>query len=64
MSHIVQQGALVSMAQAQLANGGGTLKRVAGHRIARDHLLAADSDLLDTPVSRIVHDAELPPSFL
>jgi len=52
------------MAQAQLANGGGTLKRVAGHRIARDHLLAADSDLLDTPVSRIVHDAELPPSFL
>ncbi len=52
------------MAQAQLANGGGTLKRAAGHRIARDHLLAADSDLLDTHVSRIVHDAELPPSFL
>jgi len=35
------------MAQAQLANGGWTLKSIAGNRIALDYLLAADSDLLD-----------------
>jgi hypothetical protein len=35
------------MAQAQLSNGGWTLKSVACNRIALDYLLAADSDLLD-----------------
>ena len=50
------------MAQSQLDNGGGTLQRVAGDRVPRDHLLAADSDLLDNDAQLIVHDVRAPSS--
>jgi hypothetical protein len=45
--YFLQQGYLFCMAQAQLDNGCGTLQSVAGERVPLDHLLAADSDLLD-----------------
>jgi hypothetical protein len=50
------------MAQAQLDNGCGTLQSVAGDRVPRDHLWAADSDLLDNDASRVVHDVIAPSS--
>src|SRR5215510_7387619 len=52
------------MAQSQLDNGCGTLQSVAGDRVPLDHLLAADSDLLNDDVQLVVHDASLPPVFL
>src|SRR4030095_10442088 len=42
-----QKGYLLCMVQSQLSNGGGTLHIVAGDCVPLDHLLAADSDLLD-----------------
>jgi hypothetical protein len=40
------------------------LQRVAGDRVPFDHLLAADSDLLNNDAQLVVHDAQLPPAFL
>src|SRR4029453_3097973 len=50
------------MAQAQLDNRCGTLQSVAGDRVPLDHLLAADSDLLDNDAQLIVHDVRAPSS--
>jgi hypothetical protein len=52
------------MALPQFDHGGGTLQSVAGDRVPLDHLLAADSDLLNNDAYLIVHDASLPPAFL
>ena len=45
--HLCQQLYLLCMAQSQLSNACWTLQSVAGDRVTLDHLLAADSDLLD-----------------
>jgi hypothetical protein len=45
------------MAQSQLSNGCWTLQSLAGDYVALDHLLTADSDVLDNEASLIVYDA-------
>ena len=55
--YFFQQSYLFCMAQSQLSNGGWTLQSVAGDRVPLDHLLAADSDLLDNDAYLVVHDA-------
>ena len=55
--HLFQQSYLFCMAQSQLSNGCWTLQSLAGDYVALDHLLTADSDVLDNEASLIVYDA-------
>ena len=52
------------MTQAQLDNGCGTLQSGVGDRVPLDHLLAADSDLLDNDAKLVVHEVIAPSSVL
>jgi hypothetical protein len=61
---LCQPGPRCSRAPPQLSQGGCTRERVAGERVARDHLWAGDSALLDHDASRLGHNAAFPPAFL